>query len=231
MPTFDFSLLLAGPYHAMLWAGLRLSLTLLAVTLPLALLLGLLVAVLRLAPLAPLRWTGFLFVESQRNIPLLAHMLFWYFGAPELLPDPAKEWLYQHNIEAIAAVVSLGLYAGAFMAEDIRSGVRSVPTVQLEAARALGLGFVAAMRLVVLPQAVRTSVPPLVSQTLNLWKDTSIATVIGTAELMYQAAKVESATFKSFEAFTFATISYLGISLAITALAAWYQHRYPPRSA
>ena len=72
--------------------------------------------------------------------------------------------------------------------------------------------------------------PPLVSQTLNLWKDTSIATVIGVAELMYQAAKVEAATFRSFEAFTFATASYLAVSLLITALAAWHHRRHPPRA-
>lgn len=230
MPTFDFSLLLTGTYHDMLVAGLRLSLTLLAVTLPLALLLGVLVALARLSPLAPLRALGWLFIESQRNVPLLAHMLFWYFGAPELLPDAAKEWLYAHNVEAIAAVVSLTLYTGAFMAEDVRSGIRAVPAVQTEAGRALGLGFLATMRRVVLPQALRTAVPPLISQTLNLWKDTSIATVIGVAELMYQAAKVETATFRSFEAFTFATASYLTVSLLITALATWYHHRYPPRA-
>ena len=230
MPTFDFSLLLSGTVHDMLAAGLRRSLTLLGVTLPLALLLGVLVALARLAPLAPLRAAGWLFVESQRNVPLLAHMLFWYFGAPELLPDGAREWLYAHNAEAVAALVSLTLYYGAFMAEDVRSGIRAVPGVQLEAGRALGLGFLPAMRLVVLPQALRAAVPPLVSQTLNLWKDTSIATVIGVAELMYQAAKVEAATFRSFEAFTFATASYLAVSLLITALAAWHHRRHPPRA-
>ena len=102
--------------------------------------------------------------------------------------------------------------------------------MQLEAGRALGFGFLATMRLIILPQALRVTVPPLVSQTLNLWKDTSIATVIGTAELMYHAAKVETATFRSFEPFGFATLSYLSVSLLITGLGLWYQHRYPARS-
>jgi polar amino acid transport system permease protein len=73
-------------------------------------------------------------------------------------------------------------------------------------------------------------VPPLISQTLNLWKDTSIATVIGVAEMMYQAARVESASFRSAEAFAFATTAYLAVSLAITGLASWYHHRYPVRT-
>jgi polar amino acid transport system permease protein len=122
------------------------------------------------------------------------------------------------------------LYTAAYMAEDIRSGIRAISFVQMEAARALGLSFLAAMRLVILPQAMRVITPPLISQTLNLWKNTSIATVIGVAELMYQAGQVESASFRSFESFAFATSAYLSLSLLITALAAWFQHRYPPRA-
>jgi polar amino acid transport system permease protein len=229
MPVFDFSLLLRGQYHDMLLAGLALSLQLAAVTLVLALPLALSVALMRLSPVAFLRWAGFAFVESIRNIPLLAHMLFWYFGAPELLPEGLKTWLYAGNIEAVSAVIALTFYTAAFMAEDIRSGIRAIPPVQFEAGRALGFSFLAMMRRVVLPQALRITVPPLISQTLNLWKNTSIATVIGAAELMYQAGQVESATFRSFESFGFATAAYLSVSLLITGLAAWYQHRWPAR--
>ncbi|KQP22065.1 amino acid ABC transporter permease [Pseudorhodoferax sp. Leaf267] len=230
MPVFDFSLLLRGQYHDMLVAGLVLSLQLAAATLVFALPLALLVALLRLAPARPLTWIGFGFVESIRNIPLLAHMLFWYFAAPELLPEGLKAWLYQGNIEAVSAVIALTLYTAAYMSEDIRSGIRAIPSVQFEAGRALGFGFLATMRRVILPQALRITVPPLISQTLNLWKNTSVATVIGTAELMYQASQVESATFRSFESFGFATAAYLTVSLAITALATWYQSRYPART-
>ena len=227
MPDFDFSMLLAGRYHDMLWSGLRLSLQLAAVTLVLALPLAIAVALLRLSERPVLRAIGFAYVESIRNVPLLAHLLFWYFGAPELLPQALKEWLYAGNIEATSAVVALTLYTAAFMAEDIRSGIRAIPTVQMEAGRALGFGFLATMRLVVLPQALRVTVPPLISQTLNLWKNTSVATVIGAAELMYQAGQVESASFRSFESFGFATAAYLSVSLVITGLAAWYQRQVP----
>lgn len=226
MLQFDYSLLLSGQYHDMLFSGLALSLKLAGVTLLLALPLALLIALLRLAPLRPLQWLGFAYVESIRNVPLLAHMLFWYFGAPELLPDAAREWLYAGNIEATSAIVALTLYTAAYMSEDIRSGIRAIPAVQLEAGRALGFDYLASMRLVILPQALRVTVAPLISQTLNLWKNTSIATVIGVAELMYQAGQVESATFRSLESFAFATAAYLSVSLLITAAAAWYQHRY-----
>ena len=228
---FDLSLVLAGPYRDLLVAGLLLSIKLTAVTLVLALPLATAVALLRLAPLRPLRWMGFAFVESIRNVPLLAHMLFWYFGAPELLPETLKARLYEGNFEALSAVIALTLYTAAYMAEDIRSGISAIPAVQREAGRSLGLGYLANMRFVILPQALRITAPPLISQTLNLWKNTSIATVIGVAELMYQAAAVESASFRSFEPFAFATVSYLSVSLLITGLAAWQQRRYPVRPA
>lgn len=231
MPAFDFSLLLHGQYHDMLVAGLLLSLQLLAAAFVIALPLGIVVALLRLSPVRILRAIGFGYVELIRNIPLLAHMLFWYFGAPELLPDAPKERLYAGKVEAISAVIALSLYTAAYMAEDIRSGIRAIPAVQMEAGRALGFGFLATMRRVILPQALRVTVPPLISQTLNLWKNTSIATVVGVAELMYQAGQVESATFRSFESFAFATAAYLSVSLAITGLAAWYHHRWPVRTA
>lgn len=230
MPAFDFSLLISGPYHDMLVAGLRLSLELTAITLLLAVPLAVFVALMRLSGSRLLSAGSWMFVESIRNVPLLAHMLLWYFGVPELLPLPLREWLYAHNFEAVAAVVALTFYTSAYMAEDVRSGIRAIPRVQFEAGRALGFGFLGTMRLVVLPQALRVTVPQLISQTLNLWKNTSIATVIGTAELMYQASKVETATFRSVEAFVFATACYLTVSLIITGLSVLYQHRYPARA-
>lgn len=230
MPQFDLSMLLSGQYHQWLVSGFFLSIKLSVLAFVLALPLAITVALLRLAPVALLRGIGQTYVEAIRNVPLLAHMLFWYFGAPELLPEGFKQWLYAGHIEAYSAIVALSLYTAAFMAEDMRSGIRSIPAVQFEAGRALGFGWLATMRRVVLPQALRVTVPPLISQTLSLWKNTSIATVIGVAELMYQAGQVESATFRSFESFAFASAAYLTVSLAITALASWYHHRFPVRT-
>jgi polar amino acid transport system permease protein len=231
MPHFDISLLLAGQYRDWLLAGLAMSLQLLAITLVLAMPLALVVALLRLSSWRLLRAIGLCYVESIRNVPLIAHLLFWYFGAPELLPQAWKEWLYQGDVEFYAALAALTFYTAAYMSEDIRSGIRAVPHVQLEAARSLGFGYLGGMRLVVLPQALRITLPPLIGQTLNLWMNTSVATVIGTGELMYQAAKVESASFRSAEAFTFATVAYLSVSLLITGLGAWYQKQFPVRTA
>jgi len=231
LPSFDPSILQSGQYHDWLVQGFILSLQLTAASFVVALPLGAIVALMRTSTVAPLRVIGAVIVESIRNVPLLAHLLFWYFAFPELLPDAARELLYAHNPEAMCAVIALSLYSGVHMAEDIRSGIRAVPASQLEAARSLGLGRFAAVRLVLLPQAFRASVPPLLSQTVNLWKDTSVATVIGAAEMMYQAARVETASFRSAEAFTFATLAYLTVSLLISLAAHLYQRRFPVRPA
>ena len=230
MPGFDLQLLLHGQYHDWLLAGLSVSLQLAGVVIACALPLAIAIALLRLSPYRALQWLGATYVEVIRNVPLIAHLLFWYFGAPELLPDKLKERLYAGNFEFVAAAIGLTLYAAAFMAENIRSGIRAIPAVQFEAARALGLGFVAAMRRVVLPQALRVTVPPLLSQVIILWNDTSIATVIGVGEMMYQAARVESAAFHSVEAFAFVTAAYLAGSLALTAAATWIHRRWPVRT-
>ncbi|MDT9002011.1 amino acid ABC transporter permease [Paucibacter sp. APW11] len=231
MPHLDFTLLLQGQYRDWLLSGLLVSLQLSGLTLLAALPLATAIALLRLAPSRLARALGFAYVEGVRSVPLLVHMLFWYFAAPEALPQGLKAWLYGGNIEAAAAVIALTIYTAAYMAEDIRSGLRAVPHTQLEAARALGFGFLQSMRLVILPQSLRITVPPLISQTLNLWKNTSIATVIGAAELMYQAQRVETASFRGFETFALVTAGYLSISLLITALAQLYQWRYPLRVA
>lgn len=228
--TLDFSIVLSGEFRAWLLSGFLLSIELTLITLLLALPLATVIALCRLSTARPMRWFGFAMVEGVRNIPLLAHMLFWYFGAPELLPEWPRQWLYAHDAEAICAVIALTLYTSAYMSEDIRSGIRAVPVTQFEAGRALGFSFLATMHRIVLPQAVRITVPPLISQTLSLWKNTSIATVIGTAELMYQAQRVETASFRGVETFTVTTLAYLAVSLVITGLAALYQHRYPVRA-
>lgn len=225
MLQFDLHLLLSGDYHDWLLSGLLLSLQLMGITLLLSLPLACGVAILRLAPSRLLNAVGATYVELIRNVPLLAHFLFWYFGAPELLPQAWKERLYAGNIEAISAIVALTLYTAAYMAEDIRSGIRAIPAQQFEAGRALGFSFLQTMRLCILPQALRLSLPPLLSQTLNLWQNTSIATVIGVAELMYQTQRVETASFRSVEAFAFASVAYLTVSLLISGLAALLQRR------
>jgi polar amino acid transport system permease protein len=231
MFQLDFATVLSPEFRSWLIGGFVLSLQLTFVTLLLAFPLGTAIALARLSSIAPLRWIGFIMVEGVRSVPLLVHLLFWYFGATTLLSEDTRAWLYEHNAESVCAVIALTLYTAAYIAEDVRAGIRAVPKTQTEAARALGLGALQTLRQIVLPQAIRIAVPPLISQTVTLWKNTSIATVIGTAELMYQAQRVETATFRGVETFAVVTLAYLTVSLTITGLAAWYQQRFPARVA
>ena len=219
---FDWAVVTSGKYFAWLCSGLKVTLELSAVGMVAAFLLGVVVAILRLAPARPLRAVAGAYVEFFRNTPLLVQVFFWYFGSYKLLPAAVNDWLNSHNFEFTAAAIALSIYTSAFIAEDIRSGVLAVPREQMEAARSSGFSYLAAMRRVILPQAVRITVPPLVNQFLNLTKNSSLAMTIGVAELTYQARQVESYTFKGFEAFTAATVVYLGLSLLITALVAVY---------
>jgi len=95
----------------------------------------------------------------------------------------------------------------------------------MEAARSSGFSYIRSMQYIILPQAVRLTIPPLINQFLNLMKNSSLAMTIGVAELMYQARQVESYTFKGFEAFSAATLVYLALSFTITGLMTLYDKK------
>ena len=223
---FDWSVVTSGLYAEWLWQGLIVTLQLAVLSCVLGFLLGLVVVVARMSPVAPLRWLAQLYLEFIRNTPLVIQIFFWYFGAYEVLPQAVNDWLNQWPFEFVAAVIALTVYTSAFIAEDIRSGIRAVPPQQMEAARSQGFAYLAAMRFVILPQAVRITLPPLIGQFLNATKNSSLAMTIGVAELTYQARQIESVTFKGLEAFTAATLVYLLVSLTITVVVSTYEQRY-----
>ena len=173
----------------------------------------------------PIRWFAQGYLEFFRNTPLLVQIFFWYFGSYKILPQFFNDWLTNTNFEFAAAVIALTIYTSAFIAEDIRSGVRSIPKEQLEAARSSGFSYIRSMQYIILPQAVRITIPPLVNQFLNLAKNSSLAMTIGVAELTYQARQVESYTFKGFESFTAATLVYVVMSITIAGLVTLYNKR------
>ena len=227
MDAFNLSMLLTGQYHEWLLNGLLLSIQLALMTLVFALPLGVLIAVMRVAPVALLRGAAIAYVEAVRNVPLLAHMLFWYFGAPEFLPDSAKAWLYEGNVEATSAVIALVFYTAAYMSEDLRSGIRGIPRGQAEAANSLGFGFLNTFRLVVLPQALRATVPPLLGQAMTITKNTTVAMMIGVTELASVTQAVQDASFLSAGVYAFTSVFFLLIAVVLTGLGQWYQRRFP----
>lgn len=222
---FDWSIIASGKYFDWLVAGLVTTLKLSLISITLAFLLGLLIAVMRMAHNRPVRWFAHAYLEFFRNTPLLVQIFFWYFGSYKILPQVINDWLVSTNFEFAAAAIALTIYTSAFIAEDIRSGVLSIPKEQMEAARSAGFSYLRSMQYIILPQAVRITIPPLVNQFLNLAKNSSLAMTIGVMEMTYQARQVESYTFKGFEAFTAATVVYLALSIVITALVNTYNDK------
>ena len=204
-----FSTVLSGTYLQFFVSGALTTLGMTLASLLLAVPVALLLTAARASRFRLAAWAGAIYVEYHRSVPLLVQLLVWYFAISELLPASLNEFVNDHGSEVIFAVVSLALYSAAYMSEDLRSGLRAIPAGQLEAAQALGLNFARAMWLVILPQAWRAAVPPLLSQVLVLFKGTSLASAIGVAELTYQARQIETQAFLPFEAFAVATAIYV----------------------
>jgi glutamate transport system permease protein len=153
--------------------GFRETIELSAVAAVVALILGTLLAAMRVSPVPTLRWAGAFYVNTIRNTPLTLVYAFMAFAVPRLdfQIGPFR-----------AAVLALGLYTAAFVCEAVRSGVNAVPVGQAEAARAIGLTFTGTLRQVVLPQAFRSVIPPLGSIFIALVKNSAIAEFFAVAE-------------------------------------------------
>jgi polar amino acid transport system permease protein len=227
MNDFDLSAILQKPeFGAMLLKGIEMTMVVAAASWLMAMALALLLLTIRLTthPLAE-RFVA-AYVSYHRNVPTLVQLMLWYFGIGNLLPGDFQSWLSGHHGEAIFAVVALGLCQAAYFSEDLRSGMRSIPAGQTEAARALGHSYIGSMRRVILPQAVRNAVPALVNHTVSLFKNSSLAMAIGVAELTYTVREIESQSFRTFESYLLATVLYLGFSLMLMGMGAWLGRRY-----
>lgn len=222
MINFDPLSLLHGRYLQWIISGLGTTLELFILCLVSGFILAVILTTLRLSGIAPLRWFVAVYVEYHRNVPSLVQLLLWYFGVSAVLPDAASEWVNEHSSEFFFAYIALTLNAAAFMSEDLRSGLRAIPGGQMEACRAMGLTFAQATRDVILPQAIRISVPPLINQSLSLYKSTSLAMAISVTELTYVAKQIDNETFKTFDAFALVSIIYLLGSLLIFGVGVAY---------
>ena len=192
----------------------------------LALGMGSLVGVIRTTPSPWLIRLGNAYVEVFRNVPLLVQMFLWYFVLPELLPTELGDWLKQlPDASFYTAVVSLGFYTSARVAEQVRAGILSLARGQGWAALALGLTPTQAYVYVLLPMAYRVILPPLTSEFLNIIKNSAVALTIGLMELTARARAMQEFTFQVFEAFTAATVIYLVINIVVTFGMRWVERR------
>ena len=201
-----------------LWVTTRLVLA----SFVLALVLGTVVAALRIAPSRWLQRLGALYVEVFRNLPLLV-LLFISFAGLRRAGVEIGPWT--------AGIASLGVYTSAYVAEALRSGVFAVGKGQVEASLSLGFSQAQTMRRIVLPQAFRTVIPPLGSITIAMIKNSAIvgASLLALPDLLKQARIVNSNTFQTTESFFWAAVGYMLLTVTVTVLVRSLESRYAVR--
>ncbi len=217
--NWNWGILWQEPYLDWIISGVGWTLAVSLAAWVIAFSLGSVVGVARTVPNRWARGAATAYVELFRNIPLLVQLFLWYFVMPELLPADWGRWVKRDMPmpEYTTAVIGLGFYTASRVAEQVRSGVESIPRGQSMAGYASGLTTAQLYRHVLLPVAYRLIVPPLTSEFLTIFKNSSLALTIGVLELTAQSRQITEYTFQGFEAFTAATVIYVVITLTVTA--------------
>jgi general L-amino acid transport system permease protein len=221
-------------YNYALLVGLINSLRIAIMSILLTTIVGITAGISRLSDNWLVRKISFVYVEIFRNTPLLLQLLFWYFAIFLSFPKAENKisvlgfanfsqngiefpW-FTLSPEFSSLLLGLTFYTGAFIAEIVRGGIKSVPQGQWEAAKSLGLKPGLAMQLVIFPQALRVIIPPLTSQYLSLTKNSSLAIAIGYPDIYFVASTTFNQTGKAVEVMLLIMITYLMLSLIISLI-------------
>ncbi|NES09796.1 amino acid ABC transporter permease [Pseudomonas laurentiana] len=203
-------------------SGLGWTVGIAAVAWIIALLLGSVLGVMRTVPNRLVSGIATAYVELFRNVPLLVQLFIWYFLIPDMLPEGLQEW-YKQDLNPttsafISVVICLGLFTAARVCEQVRTGIQALPRGQESAARAMGFSLPQIYWNVLLPQAYRIIIPPLTSEFLNVFKNSSVASLIGLMELLAQTKQTAEFSANLFEAFTLATLIYFTLNMSLMLL-------------
>lgn len=196
--------------------GMRRTVELSVLSFIFAFALGIVLAALRVSPVPPLRWASATFIELVRNTPLLVLMFIVVFAFPSV----GFTWSY-----FLSAVIVLSAYTGTFVGETVRSGINSVSKGQVEAARALGLTFPQVLRLVVMPQALRTVVGPLGGIFIALLKNSGVSVAIAVPELTSAANAIGTETARFIPAYLGAAVAYLMLTVPSGFATGWLERK------
>ena len=193
-----------------LWHGLEITLVLTVYSLIIGVIIGVITALLRVSPIKIFNFIAKIYVDIIRGTPLLVQLLIMYyvvFGSYQFMP------------KLLVAAIAFGINSGAYIAEIIRGGIESIDSGQMEAARSLGLNYSQAMRLVILPQAFKNSLPALISEFIALLKETSVVGWIGLNDIMRGADNIRFQTATAFESLFAAALIYLALTAIFTRVA------------
>lgn len=208
MYVWDFGILWS--YRWLFVNGTAITIALTAAIVALGLLAGLIAGLAQLSRFPALRWVSWLYIEAFRCTPLLVQLLWFYYALPILAGIEMTAWT--------AAVLTLSLYGGSFYAEIIRGGIVSIDRGQSEAGLALGMTPRRVMRRIVLPQAIKRMVPPLMNQSIIQFKNTSLVSVLAVPDLLYQGQVAAMDTYRPLEVYTLIAVIYFVVLLPLTAV-------------
>ncbi len=219
--------------------GVRATLELTVVSMAIGIVLGVLLAVMRLSPNPVVKSASWVYIWFFRGTPVLLQILFWGIGISALYPKISIGIPFGGPVIAsgeanhvitifVAAILGLGLNEGAYMAEIVRAGIISVDEGQHEAAASLGMSRLQTMRRIVLPQAMRVIIPPTGNETISMLKTTSLVSVIAYTELLYAVQLIYSVNFKTIPLLMVAAIWYLFFT-TLLSIGQYYIERYYAR--
>ncbi|GAB6190542.1 amino acid ABC transporter permease [Desulfocastanea catecholica] len=208
IPRYLFSMTESGIVAGPLVEGLLITLRISLISLLLALAIGLLTALFRLSTSFVARGLAIIYLETSRNTPLLIQIFFIYFVLGPMLDLDRMT----------AAIVALSLFEGAYASEIFRSGIQSVDRGQIEAADSLGLSTFATYRHIIIPQAIRTVLPPLTSQAISLVKDSALVSTIAIYDLTMQGQALIAESYLTFEIWFTVAAMYLCITLFLSVV-------------
>ena len=200
-----------------LLAGLETTILIAVASLFFAFFLGIVLAVMGLSPLRPLQALYHLYIYLVRGVPVMIFALFLFFGVGALLR-------VQFN-PVFAAILTLTINASAYLAEIFRGGIQAVDRGQVEAARSLGMGYLKTLQKVVLPQAIKIMIPPIINQFIMTLKDTSILSVISVRELTMNSQIIIAKNYMPFEVYSYAAFMYFVVIVALSLFAKWVERR------
>ncbi|GHF95310.1 glutamine ABC transporter permease [Deinococcus piscis] len=212
----DFQLIVDSLPFLLKGAVLTIQVTVIALVA--GIVLGTLLALARLSPIKPLSWLATAYIELIRGTPLLVQIFLIYFGLPQVTGinlDPFP-----------AGVLAFSLNSAAYVAEIMRSGIQGVPRGQTEASLSLGFSPRDTMRYIVLPQAFRRVLPPLVNESLNLLKNTSLLSSIALVELTRAGQIVAARSYKPFEMYLGIALVYLAMTMVLSFLSSRVEKRW-----
>lgn len=215
VPRYLFTVSAAGWHFGPLLQGLWLTLEITVVSLCLSLVIGLVSALMRLSVSPMARGISRVYLELIRNTPLLIQIFIIYFVFAPIL-DLGR---------FTSAVMALSLFEGAYASEIIRAGILAIPAGQWEASASLGMSRGQSYRYIILPQALRQMIPPLTSQGISLVKDSALVSTIAIYDLTMQGQQIIAETFLSFEIWFAVAAIYLAVTMLLSILVKYLEHR------